>query len=173
MSSAEQGDLIEAILARIPDWIAATAHLNELVANRLGIAATDLRCLHQLNRVGPTTPGGLAESLGRTTGAATRIIDRLERAGFVRRVPAANDRRCVIVEATADGLASVGRYFDSITARSRESMGGYSREELETLLHFVQSSQRDTVREIEALLKGCDLRLGPAGDDSDPTGTPC
>src|SRR4030095_962073 len=41
----------------------------------------------------------LAKHAGRTAGAMPAVIDRLERAGFARRLRDAEDRRCVRVEA--------------------------------------------------------------------------
>ena len=53
----------------------------------------------------PRSPGDLASTLMVTTGAMTNVLDRLEQAGLTRRVRNPADRRSVIVEATADGVA--------------------------------------------------------------------
>ncbi|GGX31852.1 MarR family winged helix-turn-helix transcriptional regulator [Streptomyces lomondensis] len=45
----------------------------------------------------------LADDLTLTSGGITRLIDRMEEAGLVRRVPAPEDRRSVLVEATDHG----------------------------------------------------------------------
>jgi len=66
-------------------------------AEALSLAPTDLVCMCLLQLNGPATPGWLAEMTGLTTGAVTGMIDRLERAGYVRREPDARDRRRVIV----------------------------------------------------------------------------
>jgi DNA-binding MarR family transcriptional regulator len=44
--------------------------------------------------------GDLAQASRLTTGAITAVIDRLERAGYARRVADPSDRRRVLVEAT-------------------------------------------------------------------------
>ena len=73
--------------------------LSEKIATHAGIDATALECLDFLRLEGrPTTPRRLASLTGLTTGAVTMIVDRLERAGFVRRVPNPEDRRSVLVE---------------------------------------------------------------------------
>jgi DNA-binding MarR family transcriptional regulator len=51
-----------------------------------------------LNTLGPMTAGELAGRTGLSSGATTRLIDRMERAGYVRRRSDEHDRRCVIVE---------------------------------------------------------------------------
>ena len=58
------------------------------------------------HRSAPTT---ICEVLGRTTGGMTLTIDRLVRAELVRRLPDPTDRRRVIVEATAAGVALAKR----------------------------------------------------------------
>ncbi|MEI0739782.1 MarR family transcriptional regulator [Paenibacillus sp. JTLBN-2024] len=59
--------------------------LHQLISEKLGLNATDHKCLDFLNRTGPVTAGQLAELTGLTTGAVTNVIDRLEQAGYVVR----------------------------------------------------------------------------------------
>src|SRR5512134_3441120 len=73
--------------------------LSDTVAKLVGLNSTDLECLDLLDMAGATTAGRLAQHAGLTTGAMTAVIDRLERAGFVRRLRDPQDRRCVRVEA--------------------------------------------------------------------------
>ena len=69
------------------DLATAMITFHEAVARRLGVTAADQRVLGVLGRMGVATPSRLAESTGLTTGAITGIVDRLERAGFAKRVP--------------------------------------------------------------------------------------
>ena len=66
-----------------------------------GLSSTDVRalvCLLDQERVGvPASPTWLAGQLGVTTASVTALLDRLERAGHVRRVPRSDDRRRVDV----------------------------------------------------------------------------
>ena len=70
-------------------------------AARHGLSATDVRalvCLLDRERAGvPASPTWLAGQLGVTTASVTALLDRLERAGHVRRVPRSDDRRRVDV----------------------------------------------------------------------------
>lgn len=52
---------------------------------------------------GSASVSRLAETVVRTTGGMTKIVDRLERRGLVRRVSDPSDRRGVLIELTADG----------------------------------------------------------------------
>ena len=70
---------------------------HQAIADRLGLNVTDHKCIDLLLMKGPLTAGELAGMTGLTTGAITAVIDRLEKAGFVRREddparPAASDR---------------------------------------------------------------------------------
>lgn len=51
-----------------------------------------------------SAPTAICEVLGRTTGGMTLTLDRLEKAGWVRRLPDPADRRRIVVEATEDGV---------------------------------------------------------------------
>src|SRR6266702_4555570 len=67
----------------------------QTVANVAGIANSDLECMDILYLEGRVTAGRLAEVTGLTTGAITGVVDRLEKAGLVRRERDENDRRKV------------------------------------------------------------------------------
>lgn len=70
----------------------------EAVAARLGLNATDYRCLEMILRKGGMTAKALAEEVHLTTGAITGIIDHLEKGGYVKRVENPADRRSIIIE---------------------------------------------------------------------------
>src|SRR5579871_3290956 len=80
---------------------AAVIAFHEAIAARLGIGATEWKCLAVLGigHAETATAGQLASATGLTTGAITGIIDRLERLGYVRREPNPEDRRSVIIRA--------------------------------------------------------------------------
>ena len=78
--------------------------VDELVSQLMGINRTDSRCMDILDQHGSMSAGDLAEASRLTTGAITAVIDRLERAGFARRVPDPSDRRRVLVELDAEGV---------------------------------------------------------------------
>jgi len=116
--------------------IAGSVATHEAVADRLGINPTDLRCLGLATLEPGLTPTRLAELAGLTTGAITGVLDRLERAGFVRREPDPLDRRRLRVQLIPDRLGEVGDYYGPLIAKAldlsgrlepsaRSSIGGY------------------------------------------------
>jgi DNA-binding MarR family transcriptional regulator len=80
-----------------------TVLFHEAVAERVGLNATDSRVLAYLVEVGSATAGRLAELTGLTTGAVTRVIDRLEQRAFVTRQPDPDDRRRVLIVPLREG----------------------------------------------------------------------
>lgn len=79
----------------------------QAVADRLGIHITDFKCLGVLHRKGAMTPKTLAEEIAVSAAAMTTIIDRLEKAGYVRRKRDSNDRRSLTVHATEQSRRQV------------------------------------------------------------------
>ncbi len=73
---------------------------DNVAAHRLGINLTDLHCLNIVENRGGLTAGELATAAGLTTGAITGVIDRLELAGYARRVRDPRDRRKISLEVT-------------------------------------------------------------------------
>ncbi|GAB2700702.1 MarR family winged helix-turn-helix transcriptional regulator [Nocardia thraciensis] len=110
--------------------------MHQAVADLLGLHVTDLRCLNLLRLGGPATPGELATRTGLTTGAVTRMIDRLLTAGFVTREHDAQDRRRVIVTAVEDRIAEIAPHYELLAREFGKIMGDYSTEQLELLLEL-------------------------------------
>lgn len=56
----------------------------------------------------------ISQKMGHSTAAATGLVDRLEKLGYVERLHAADDRRKVMVQITAKGKELVSRLRDAI-----------------------------------------------------------
>jgi len=78
----------------------ASDMLDEAFAALLKVNRTDSRCLDIVQHMGRITAGELAVQAGLTTGAVTAVIDRMEAAGYLRRLRVGKDRRKVHVELT-------------------------------------------------------------------------
>ncbi len=63
----------------------------------------------------------------------TRLIDRLVKAGLVERRRLAEDRRCVVVHATADGKATIRRLHEPVDALHHAQLGHMTRADLKAL----------------------------------------
>jgi DNA-binding MarR family transcriptional regulator len=112
------------------------------VADRAGISSSDMDCMDFLNVEGRMTAGRLAELTGLTTGAITGVIDRLEKAGFVRRERDESDRRKVFIAPVPERMMEIGRYYTLMQRAMEKQAEGYSDAELKVLLRYATDSYR-------------------------------
>ena len=116
-------------------YISAVMLHGHTSARACALGATDLYALNVLDLAGPMTPGELGARTGLTTGPTTRLIDRLEAAGYVRRAPSPEDRRKVIVEPVGKPAG-----LDEMMAPARQQIGellsGYTPQQLEVLFDY-------------------------------------
>jgi DNA-binding MarR family transcriptional regulator len=139
-SDVPRRELMAAVLRAVRKESSQAALFSAAVAERLGLAGTDVECLEVLQDEGRLTVGRLAELTGLTTGSATRMIDRLEQAGYVRRVPDPTDRRRVLVEAIAGLEVKFGALHDSIARAQMEVIDAYDDGQLRLLTDFLRRS---------------------------------
>jgi DNA-binding MarR family transcriptional regulator len=111
--------------------------ISDLVATRVGLNSTDLECLDLLYLAGATTAGTLARHTGLTTGATTAVIDRLERAGFVRRRRDARDRRRVLVEVARSSAQRIQPLYERLAARMAQLNEEYDDRALMTVVDYL------------------------------------
>src|SRR5919109_1824865 len=109
--SSRKRRLFEELLVEVRASQNATDRFDQAVADALGLNRTDMRCLDILDREGRMTAGRLAEATGLTTGAVTTVLDRLEQAGYARRVRDTDDRRRVYVEVTEETRRRAGSFY--------------------------------------------------------------
>lgn len=118
----------------------AAAAVDVSLARRLRLNPVDYQAMKHLmtatTALGPVELGAL---VGLTSGSATGLVDRLERAGHLRREPDPRDRRRLVLHPTAQALAAtvealrpledaVERITHGYTAKEREVVGRFLRE---------------------------------------------
>ncbi|MCP2278126.1 MarR family winged helix-turn-helix transcriptional regulator [Nocardia amikacinitolerans] len=108
-------------------------------ARAVDLGATDLYALNVLELGGPMTPGELGARTGLTTGPTTRLVDRLEEAGYVRRVPVRGDRRKVTVE-LVETPAELDRVLGPARRRVGEIIAEYRPEQRELLFDYFRKA---------------------------------
>jgi DNA-binding MarR family transcriptional regulator len=153
--SSKKRQLFEELLWEVRASQSATARYDQAVADAIGVNRTDMRLMDLLEREGSLTPGQLAAGTGLTTGAITTAIDRLERAGFARRVPDPDDRRRVHVQPTEAARGLGDRFYSEHAKIAEQLYHRYTEEQLELLLGFVRNSREFNDRkaaELEAEL---------------------
>lgn len=116
-SSADRFRFFDSLVrAEIRLWGAVDAAVSEATGTNLGLI-TALRTIDKLD--GTARVQEVADEIGITVGAASKIVDRLERSGFAERVPNPADRRSSLLRMTKPGQATLT---DGIRA-AREELG--------------------------------------------------
>jgi DNA-binding MarR family transcriptional regulator len=123
----------------------------QTVAIRFGLSESDIETLEALIDMGASTAGRLSEVTGLTSGAVTRVIDRLEQSGYVRRVPDPSDRRRVIVEVVPEKVAAVQSTLGRIGQASAEEIGRYTDAQLALINDFLIRMEQITRTEATTL----------------------
>ena len=85
------------------------------------------------SEAGRLTMGSLAEQISLTTGGVTRLVDRMEAAGYVQRVPCPTDRRVSYATVTDAGREKLDEAAQVHAANLRAVFAAFSDEERATL----------------------------------------
>ena len=123
----------------------------QTVANTVGISGSDLECLDFLNLEGRVTAGRLAEVTGLTTGAITGVVDRLEKAGLVRRERDPADRRKVFIATVPENVVRVGHFYENMQKGMLKLWETYSDAELRLLVGFATKGYETMLSATEEL----------------------
>jgi DNA-binding MarR family transcriptional regulator len=103
LNTEEVGSLASIIMVMQRKFMAML--MGELSRDRLSFPQFFL--LGHLGSHGPTGMTSIAELMGHSTPAATGLVQRLEKLGYVKRTHEINDRRKVTVSVTAKGIRLV------------------------------------------------------------------
>ncbi|MGA1982144.1 MAG: MarR family winged helix-turn-helix transcriptional regulator [Acidobacteriaceae bacterium] len=136
LSTAKRAALHSSLNVQIRQLIAGTILFNQKIADAAGLRLTDMQCMNVLDLLGPSTPGKLAECTGLTTGGVTVMLDRMERAGFVKRSPNPNDRRSVVVSVNPKRLKKLHTYYDQINRQTVAIFSEFPEADLEVVASF-------------------------------------
>ena len=111
------------------------------------VSLPQMAILHILKEKNQCMMSELARLLSVTTSAATGIVDRMVRAGLLKRIPDPNDRRIINIRITPKGKRTIGAIF-----RQRQKMmigvfKHFSSGERETYLNMVKKIYHILTRE--------------------------
>jgi DNA-binding MarR family transcriptional regulator len=139
--SSEKRKVFDQLIDEVRRSQGATDRFDQAVADALGLNRTDMRCLDTIEREGSVPAGRLADTTGLTSGAITTALDRLERAGYARRVPDPTDRRRVLVELTPQLRERTNAFYEPHMKLSEQLYQRYNQPQLELLLEFVRAGR--------------------------------
>ncbi len=127
--------------------------VNRATASRTGLNPTDVETVALLAVLNTATPTRLAALLAMGTGSMTLVIDRLERAGIVRRVRDTNDRRSLTIELVEDHRHELADLYTPLRQGGVDLAARYSDEELTVIADYLTHAN-DMLRDVAASLTG-------------------
>lgn len=136
-----QRELATAAALALPRFVSATVRFHTAVADRLGVTPAELHCLQLVHSGTTDSPTELARLLGMTTGAFTRLLDRMERARLVERAPDPADRRRLRVRALPDRMAELTELYAPLAQRFGDHLAGFDRRQLTALVAFLTDGE--------------------------------
>ena len=110
----------------------------------LGISPPRLSALSVVVGAGPIGIGALAATEGVSAPTMSRLVDGLQRDGFVRRHPDPDDARGVLVRATADGARTLRRHSRRRVDTLAVGLRGLSADELAEVARGAELIERIT-----------------------------
>ena len=149
MSREKKQTLVDELIHLARAHEAANDAFDEVAREKLGINRTDLRCLNIVENNGPMTAGRLAELSGLTTAAVTSVLDRLERAGYARRLRDQQDRRQVMVEVTPLLAERATPIWGPLGEEAQSILARMSAQQLQALIDFYRMGIELNERHIE------------------------
>lgn len=143
MPSPTRPNLIDEIHGELREFIARVILRNQGFADQLDVHPVDLQCLNLIALASsPLTPGQIAERAGLASSTATRVLDRLEVAGYIQRVRDTRDRRKVFVHpnpAQLERLTSLYERQQAGIATVTDDLGDL---DLTVVLRFLRAANR-------------------------------
>lgn len=113
---------------------------NERVAREHGLLVTDLQALHLLVlRDDVRTPSQISAATGMPASTVTKLIDRLEAAGFVRRSSDASDRRRTVLDLVPDAIAPLRTLYGRADEQFDDLSRQFTQGELDTVVRYLNA----------------------------------
>ncbi|MBB2955974.1 MarR family winged helix-turn-helix transcriptional regulator [Pseudoclavibacter helvolus] len=113
---------------------------NELVARQHGLRVTDLQTLHlMVLRDDVRTPRQISDTTGMPTSTVTKLLDRLEQAGYVRRAPDPTDRRKTRIELVAETIAPLRTLYGNTDAEFDALSRQFTSDELSVVVRYLEA----------------------------------
>lgn len=144
-------DLHKRVLNAVREYGVQLALFRSAMDEWAGLNATDMDCLRLLFLEGVSTPSKLARHTGLTSGAATAMLDRLEKAGLIERRPNPSDRRGTLVVPSPSSSQKMASWFESARKAQAELVAQYSPKELELIADVFEKFARLWAQEREKI----------------------
>jgi len=127
------------VVLEIRKFIAAAIFFNTQAADKIGLGLTDMQMMHMLALYGASTPTRLAALTGLSSGGVTVALDRLEKAGYVRRKPNPVDRRSLLVALIPARLQKLAGMYEGVESETRRLLATLPQSDLEAVVRFFET----------------------------------
>src|SRR5271154_2719585 len=133
--------LADRVVLEIRKFIAAGIFFNAQAAEKVGLGLTDMQLLHMLQLYGPSTPSRLAAWTRLSSGGVTVALDRLEKAGYLRREANPADRRSLLITLIPNRLPKIAAMYEGVETETRRLLGTLPQADLEAVVRFFEAMQ--------------------------------
>ncbi len=131
MTKPAKTDLKKRALMAVREYGVNLTLFRNAMSEWAGLNVTDMECLRLLFQKGIATPSELSRFTGLTSGATTAMLDRLEKAGLIKRRPNPDDRRGTLIAPAPSSAEKAASWFESARKAQDELISSYSESELE------------------------------------------
>lgn len=147
--------LLSELSVAVRQYTAAYALFNQALADHFEPHPTDAQCLNLLSlETDRVTIGRVGELTGLSTGAATRLVDRLERAGYATRQRDAADRRRVLVTTVPERMAVFGQVWQELSRAWWRLFEDFEDDHLALLLRYMRRTAEFSAAQVIRLRSG-------------------
>lgn len=136
-NKVDKSEIIQDIGNAVQLFQEATDAFDFVAAEVMGLNQTDLKCLSIILRKSPVPANEVASGLGLTRAAVTTALDRIESAGYAKRIRNPNDRRGVLLELTPKCKTAFEKLWGYLAVTGAQFLSEYTTAELETIQHFL------------------------------------
>ncbi|QIN67951.1 MarR family protein (plasmid) [Caballeronia sp. SBC1] len=119
-----------ALLAQVSELISGEFHV---IVQANGFEVSDWRVLSTLSNSEPISIGRLAQVSVTKQPTVTRLLDRMEAQGYVKRVPHETDRRVTLIRITPRGQKLVLALIEQAKAHEEQVLAPLGKEKAEEL----------------------------------------
>ncbi|MEU3775413.1 MarR family transcriptional regulator [Streptomyces sp. NPDC032472] len=133
-----RAELLAHVVTESQRHYAGYSIFNQAMADHVGLHPTDMQCVALLDmEPGPVSTGEVARLTGLTSGSATRLVDRLVKAGIVERHADPHDRRRSLVALAPEARSRIGEAWETPGRAFGAVLDRYSDAELAVIADFL------------------------------------
>ena len=142
-TEGKEPDRVPALATSLREVIVKGEQFRNVRARELHLGPSDVLALDHLHAAGAMAPKDLSSLMGVTSGTMTALLDRVEKAGFLKREKNPDDRRGLLLRLTPAGRHAMQWLYEQFDEAIRETLRGVpeiSPDELQRVLGLLNDS---------------------------------